>query len=220
MGLQDASSPLMEEMIYFHDRAFMIIILITIIMMYALSIAVTNKFTNKKLLEGQEIETAWTTIPAIILIFIALPSLRLLYLTDETINPAMTIKAVGHQWYWSYEYSDLENVEFDSYMLPQEELKEGDLRLLEVDNRLVLPYLTPVRILITSTDVLHAWTIPSMGVKLDAVPGRLNQAMMMTTRPGLFYGQCSELCGANHSFMPIVLESTSTKAFEKWLSNV
>nr|YP_009228880.1 cytochrome c oxidase subunit II [Xenoturbella monstrosa]ALS20081.1 cytochrome c oxidase subunit II [Xenoturbella monstrosa] len=220
IGLQDASSPLMEEMIYFHDHAFMIIVLITIILLYALSVAVTNKFTNKKLLEGQEIETAWTTIPAIILIFIALPSLRLLYLTDETINPTMTIKAVGHQWYWSYEYSDLENTEFDSYMTPDNELTKGDLRLMEVDNRLVLPYLTPIRMLITSADVLHAWTIPSMGIKLDAVPGRLNQTMMMTTRPGLFYGQCSELCGANHSFMPIVLESTSMKAFEKWLSNM
>ena len=154
-------------------------------------------------------------IPAVVLIFIAFPSLQLLYTMDEIIEPSLTIKAVGHQWYWSYEYSDYdtEPLEFDSYMVPTSDLEQGDMRLLEVDNRVVIPINTHVRVLITGADVIHSWTVPSLGVKADAVPGRLNQVSFFLNRPGVFYGQCSEICGSEHSFMPIVVEGVSLDKF-------
>ena len=218
LGLQDASSPLMEELIYFHDYTLIILILITVLVSYGLTSLLTSSFTKRFFLEGQELETIWTIIPAIILIFIAFPSLQLLYLMDEVKAPFLTIKAIGHQWYWSYEYTDYHKIEFDSYMIPSSDLKEGQPRLLEVDNRLVLPHQNPIRILISSTDVLHSWALPSLGIKMDAVPGRLNQTSFIINRVGLFYGQCSEICGANHSFMPIVIESVPFNAFESWVT--
>lgn len=160
----------------------------------------------------------WTIIPGIILIFIALPSLRILYLLDETITPSLTIKTIGHQWYWSYEYSDFINVEFDSYIIPVNENSINEFRLLEVNNRLVLPANTQTRILVTAADVLHSWAMPSLGVKVDANPGRINQTSFLIKYPGLFYGQCSEICGSVHSFIPIVLESTTKNNFVNWLS--
>nr|YP_009387527.1 cytochrome c oxidase subunit II [Nauphoeta cinerea]ARS88096.1 cytochrome c oxidase subunit II [Nauphoeta cinerea]QHD59281.1 cytochrome oxidase subunit II [Nauphoeta cinerea] len=220
MNLQDSASPIMEQLIYFHDHALMIIIMILMIVSYMMIMLVMNKFTNRFLLEGQLIEVAWTIAPAIILIFIAIPSLRLLYLMDEINNPAVTLKTIGHQWYWSYEYSDFLKIEFDSYMIPQNEMNNQDFRLLDVDNRATLPMNTFIRIIITATDVLHSWTIPSLGVKADATPGRLNQTSFLISRPGLFYGQCSEICGANHSFMPIVIESVSTNNFINWISSM
>nr|YP_010010547.1 cytochrome c oxidase subunit II [Crossaster papposus]QOH99553.1 cytochrome c oxidase subunit 2 [Crossaster papposus] len=219
LGLQDASSPLMEELIYFHDYTLIILTLITILVFYGLASLLFSSNTNRFFLNGQALETVWTIIPAIILIFIALPSLQLLYLMDETNNPFLTIKAIGHQWYWSYEYADYNEIEFDSYMIPTPDLASGNPRLLEVDNRLTLPSQTPIRVLVSSADVLHSWTIPSLGIKIDAVPGRLNQVNFFISRCGLFYGQCSEICGANHSFMPIVLESINFSSFETWISN-
>ena len=178
-----------------------------------------NKFTHRYLLEGQIIELIWTILPAIILILIALPSLRLLYILDEINNPLITVKAIGHQWYWSYEYSDYKNIEFDSYMIPIRDLNNFNFRLLDVDNRVTLPFQTQIRFLVTSADVIHSWTIPSLGVKIDGTPGRLNQVGFIINRTGLFFGQCSEICGANHRFIPIVIESISPKYFLKWICN-
>nr|QZP41021.1 cytochrome c oxidase subunit 2 [Geoscapheus dilatatus] len=220
MNLQDSASPIMEQLIYFHDHTLMIIIMILMVVTYMMMMLTYNKFTNRFLLEGQLIEVAWTIAPAIILIFIAIPSLRLLYLMDEINNPSITLKTIGHQWYWSYEYSDFLKVEFDSYMIPQSEMNKNDFRLLDVDNRASLPMNTFIRIIITATDVLHSWTVPSLGIKADATPGRLNQSSFLINRPGVFYGQCSEICGANHSFMPIVIESISTNKFINWISKM
>lgn len=177
--------------------------------------SVCNKLYYKYLVEGTIIEVIWTTIPAVLLLFIALPSLQLLYSMDEVVDPALTIKAIGHQWYWSYEYSDVneESIEFDSYMIPTSDLEDGDLRLLEVDNSVVVPVNTQVRVIITGADVIHCFAIPSLGVKADAIPGRLNQVNLLAKRPGTYYGQCSEICGSDHSFMPIVVEAVSKEKF-------
>nr|YP_010946468.1 cytochrome c oxidase subunit II [Chorisoserrata biceps]WGO57186.1 cytochrome c oxidase subunit II [Chorisoserrata biceps] len=217
MNLQDSASPIMEQLIYFHDHTLMIIMMILMIVSYMMMTLFMNKFINRYLLEGQMIEVAWTIAPAIILIFIAIPSLRLLYLMDEINNPILTMKTIGHQWYWSYEYSDFNKIEFDSYMMPMNELPLNGFRLLDVDNRAILPMNTFTRIIITAADVLHSWTIPSLGVKADATPGRLNQISFLINRPGVYYGQCSEICGANHSFMPIVIESIPINKFINWI---
>nr|YP_010946611.1 cytochrome c oxidase subunit II [Margattea speciosa]WGO57329.1 cytochrome c oxidase subunit II [Margattea speciosa] len=219
INLQDSASPIMEQLIFFHDHTLMIILMILTVVSYMMILLFKNKFINRFLLEGQMIEVAWTIAPAIILIFIALPSLRLLYLMDEINKPILTLKTIGHQWYWSYEYSDFLKIEFDSYMIPQNELSIKNFRLLDVDNRATLPMNTFIRIIITAADVLHSWTIPSLGVKADATPGRLNQTSFFINRPGMFYGQCSEICGANHSFMPIVIESIPMNNFINWISN-
>nr|ADI33920.1 cytochrome c oxidase subunit II [Rhinusa antirrhini]AFP53893.1 cytochrome c oxidase subunit II [Rhinusa florum] len=217
LSLQDSASPLMEQLIYFHDHTLMISIIIMILVGQMLISMLFNKFTHRFLMEGQLIETVWTILPAIVLISIALPSLRLLYILDEIHKPVITVKVIGHQWFWSYEYSDYKNLEFDSYMIPIEELSESDFRLLEVDNRMVVPFNTQIRIIVTSSDVIHSWTIPSLGVKIDATPGRLNQANFSINRTGLFFGQCSEICGANHSFMPIIIEVVTPEAFIEWM---
>nr|YP_009775573.1 cytochrome c oxidase subunit II [Delias pasithoe]QJA15799.1 cytochrome c oxidase subunit II [Delias pasithoe] len=218
LNLQNSTSPLMEQMIFFHDHTLIILLMITILVMYLMMNLFFNKFINRFLLEGQMIELIWTILPTITLIFIALPSLRLLYLLDELNNPLITLKSIGHQWYWSYEYSDFNNIEFDSYMI-NEFNNLNNFRLLDVDNRIILPMNNQIRILITSTDVIHSWTIPSLGVKVDANPGRLNQTNFFINRPGVFFGQCSEICGANHSFMPIVIESIPMKNFLNWINN-
>nr|YP_009915380.1 cytochrome c oxidase subunit II [Palaemon adspersus]QLM01569.1 cytochrome c oxidase subunit 2 [Palaemon adspersus] len=218
LNFQDAASPLMEQLIFFHDHAMLVLILITTLVGFVMSSLFFNSLTNRFLLEHQAIETAWTILPALILIFIALPSLRLLYLLDEVNNPSVTLKVIGHQWYWSYEYSDFAQVEFDSYMIPTSDMEESNFRLLDVDNRTVLPMNTQIRVLVTAADVIHSWTVPSLGVKVDAIPGRLNQTSFQMNRPGLFYGQCSEICGANHSFMPILVESISVESFLNWIS--
>lgn len=220
LGFQDASSPLIEQIIFFHDHTIFAIIIIITIVIYISLILTINKFSCLNITERQKIETIWTIAPAIILLFLALPSLRLLYLLDETNNPLITIKTIGHQWYWSYEYSDFINIEFDSYITPSNELNLGDFRLLETDHHLILPIKTNTRIIVSSTDVIHSWTVPSLGVKVDAIPGRLNQLILYPTKPGLYYGQCSEICGANHSFIPITLEIVNIKYFIKWLNSI
>nr|CAM33295.1 cytochrome oxidase subunit II [Meligethes matronalis] len=220
MSLQDSASPLMEQLSFFHDHALLVLIIITILVGQLMSSLFFNKFTHRFLLEGQLIEIIWTILPAVVLLLIALPSLRLIYILDEVNNPLVSIKSIGHQWYWSYEYSDFSNIEFDSYMIPMNEMKSFNFRLLDVDNRIVIPFNSQIRMLVTSADVIHSWTIPSIGVKIDATPGRLNQISFSTNRSGLFFGQCSEICGANHSFMPIVLESISMKYFIKWIFNM
>nr|UQJ79455.1 cytochrome c oxidase subunit II [Rasbora pauciperforata] len=220
LGFQDAASPVMEELLNFHDHALMIVILISTLVLYIIVAMVSTKLTNKLVLDSQELEIVWTVLPAIVLILIALPSLRILYLMDEMNDPHVTVKAVGHQWYWSYEYTDYENLEFDSYMVQTQDLTEGGFRLLETDHRMVIPQESPIRIIVSAEDVLHSWAVPSLGIKMDATPGRLNQSTFLVLRTGMFYGQCSEICGANHSFMPIVIEAVPLEGFESWSSMV
>nr|AFH54401.1 cytochrome oxidase subunit II [Chaoborus flavicans] len=220
LGLQDSASPLMEQLNFFHDHTLLILTMITVLVGYVMMMLFFNNYTNRYLLHGQMIEIIWTILPAIILMFIAMPSLRLLYLMDEINNPMITLKTIGHQWYWSYEYSDFTNLEFDSYMIPTKEMNLNSFRLLDVDNRIVLPINSQVRILVTAADVLHSWTIPALGVKIDATPGRLNQTNFLINRSSLFFGQCSEICGANHSFMPIVIESIPSSYFINWISSM
>jgi cytochrome c oxidase subunit 2 len=220
LGFQDPASPIMEEIINFHNyvMVYLTFILVAlawmmgaILVKYAKS---TRVISHKFLVHGTVIEFIWTVMPAFILIAIAFPSFKLLYLMDEVVDPSITIKAIGHQWYWSYEYSDYAqqdgvNIEFDSYMIPEDDLELGDLRLLEVDNKVIVPKDTHVRVVVSSADVLHCWAVPSLGVKVDANPGRLNQTAFLAERAGRYYGQCSEICGANHGKMPIVVEAVS-----------
>jgi cytochrome c oxidase subunit 2 len=170
------------------------------------------------------IELIWTITPALVLIAIAFPSFKLLYLLDEVIDPVITVKSIGNQWFWSYEYSDYvndtgETIEFDSYMVPDSELEPGQLRLLEVDNRVILPVDTHIRFIVTARDVIHSFAVPSLGIKLDALPGRLNQTSVILNREGVFYGQCSELCGILHGFMPIVIQSVSLDKYLAFISS-
>ena len=217
LGFQDAASPIIYILINFHDHSIMVLTLVITLISYSIYSLLRNNFISIVDIEAQEIETVWTILPAFILLFLAFPSLRLLYLIDEVSDPIITLKTVGHQWYWSYEYRDFLNLEFDSYIVPTRDLDEGDFRLLEVDNRIIVPMGVEVRILVTSADVIHAWTIPSLGVKADAIPGRLNQLGFLCNRPGVFYGQCSEICGSNHSFIPISMEVVDSKAFINWV---
>nr|YP_010561804.1 cytochrome c oxidase subunit II [Ammothea calmani]UYX57752.1 cytochrome c oxidase subunit 2 [Ammothea calmani] len=216
LNFQNSNTPTMEQLILFHDHTMMILITITLFIIYLMIMSILNKNTNKYLMENQQIETIWTMIPAIILILITIPSLRILYLMEEMFNPIITIKSIGHQWYWSYEYSDFNNIEFDSFMVPQ---KESLIRLLEVDNRMIIPMNNTIRIITTSMDVIHSWTIPSLGVKMDSIPGRINQSMFNSSRPGIYVGQCSEICGSNHSFMPIIMESIKLNNFINWIKS-
>nr|AII02381.1 cytochrome c oxidase subunit II [Pennisetia hylaeiformis] len=174
-NFNNSTSPLMEQIIFFHDHTLIILIIITFLVFYIMINLFFNKFINRFLLEEQMIEVIWTILPSITLIFIAIPSLRLLYLLDDLNNPLITLKSIGHQWYWNYEYSDFKNIEFDSYMIPSNDLSMNNFRLLDVDNRIILPMNNHIQIMVTSTDVIHSWTIPSLGVKIDANPGRLNQ---------------------------------------------
>jgi cytochrome c oxidase subunit 2 len=183
---------------------------------YNLFKTVKNINMNLIILESQRLELFWTVVPTFILLLIGFPSIRLLYLIDEVQSPIITLKTLGHQWYWRYEYSDLSEKEFDSYITRNGEASNFQPRLLEVDNRVVLPFKTQVRNLVSSADVLHSWTVPALGVKVDAVPGRLNQLRFIMNRPGNYFGQCSEICGANHRFMPICLEAVSHKSFTSW----
>lgn len=217
--LQDAVSPIMSILINFHDHALLVIIMVITFVAYALIALIINTLSCRHIAEAQEVETIWTILPAGVLLFLALPSLRLLYLIDEVVAPGVTVKAVGHQWYWRYEYSDFTDIEFDSYITPTSDLEPGQFRLLEVDNRTVLPVNVEVRILITAADVIHSWTIPALGVKADAIPGRLNQIGFVIQRPGVYYGQCSEICGANHSFIPIAIEAVNNKSFINWITS-
>lgn len=204
-------------LINFHDHAILVLIIVITFVGYAIMALILNQLRCRNVIEAQEVETVWTILPAFVLLFLALPSLRLLYLIDEIAEPGVTVKAIGHQWYWRYEYSDFPAVEFDSYITPTAELETGQFRLLEVDNRTVLPTNIEVRVLVTAADVIHSWTVPALGVKADAIPGRLNQIGFIIQRPGLFYGQCSEICGANHRFIPIAVEAVNSSAFLRWI---
>ena len=228
INFQDSATPIMEGIINLHhDLMFFIwVIFIFVAWMLFKTLWHFNYKTNpvpSSLTHGTLIEMIWTVTPAFVLLVIAIPSFSLLYAMDEVISPAITIKTLGHQWYWSYEYSDYSNsegstLEFDSYMIPEEDLQEGQLRLLEVDNRLVVPVNTHIRIIVSAADVLHSWAVPALGIKCDAIPGRLNQTSLFIKREGIYYGQCSEICGINHGFMPIVVEAVSLKNYINWIS--
>jgi len=222
-GFQDRANSLTEELVYFHDFVLIILIFILTLVGYAIVTTFYSPYINKSLLDGQVIETIWTIVPALILVQIAIPSLWLLYLLDEPHSwPNLSLKVIGHQWYWSYEYNapyldqSERTISFDSYIIPTEERNDGVARLLDVDNRLVFVYDIEVRALVTSADVLHSWAVPSLGVKVDACPGRLNQTRVLRRIPGVFFGQCSEICGANHRFMPIALEFVNRRTYALW----
>lgn len=230
LGFQDAATPMMQGIMDLHHDIFFFLILILVFVLWILVRALWHFHYKKnpipqRIVHGTTIEILWTIFPSIILMFIAIPSFALLYSMDEVVvDPAITIKAIGHQWYWTYEYSDYnssdeQSLTFDSYMIPEDDLELGQLRLLEVDNRVVVPAKTHLRIIVTSADVLHSWAVPSLGVKCDAVPGRLNQISILVQREGVYYGQCSEICGTNHAFMPIVVEAVSRKDYGSWVSN-
>ena len=222
--LQEAATPLMEQISSFHDMLLVIITVISIFVL-ALLVIVVLKFNEKanptpsKTTHNTMIEVLWTVIPVLILVVVAIPSFKLLYKSDVVPKTDMTIKAIGNQWYWTYEYPDNGKFSFDSNMVADDKLKPGQPRLLEVDNRIVIPVDTVVRLQVTANDVLHSWTIPAFGRKLDAVPGRLNETYIgPVKKEGVYYGQCSELCGANHGFMPIAVEVVSKAKFDAWVA--
>jgi cytochrome c oxidase subunit 2 len=214
-------------MIYFHNYLMFYVVLIGFFVYWMLYEAFCEKawhLNSIKFSHSNVLEIVWTIIPAIILVLIAIPSFSLLYSLDELSAPNVTLKIVGHQWYWSYEYRDYikpflrrSRLSYDSYMVNTEDLKRGGLRLLEVDHRVVLPTRTHIRLLITSSDVIHSWAVPAFGVKLDATPGRLSQTSIYIKRSGVFYGQCSEICGINHGFMPIVVKAVGKRRFLSWM---
>jgi len=217
---QDSRAPIISALTAFHNTSIITLRVITVYVACTILIYLVLPYSFTPKSEHHELEITWTILPGIVLILLALPSLRLLYLIEEATNPLLVIKIIGHQWYWSYDYSIANDLEFDSFIIPTNELSPGDLRLLEVDNRIVLPWRLESRLLVTSADVLHSWTIPSAGVKADAVPGRLNQMILTPIKPGVFYGQCSEICGANHSFIPIAMEVIHPLKWIKWISSL
>ena len=222
LGFQAAASPVMERISEFHNLLLVIITGITVFVL-GLMVYVALRFNEKsnpvpsKTTHNTVLEVLWTAVPVVILMVMAVPSFKLLYFMDRAQDAEMTIKVIGHQWYWSYEYPDHGNFTFDSFMVPDDELKDGQPRLLAVDNKVVLPINTDIRVLLTSDDVLHAWAVPALITKLDAVPGRINETWMRINREGTYYGQCSELCGVNHGFMPVAVEAVSKEAFRTWV---
>ena len=225
---QDSATPQMEGIVELHDNILFYLVIILFGVGWLL-VTIIKDYTNtespishKYLSHGTLIELIWTITPALILILIAFPSFKLLYLMDEVSDPSMAVLAEGHQWYWSYQYPDFLNndeefIEFDSYLIPESDLEDGALRMLEVDNRVIIPELTHVRFIVTGADVIHSLSCPALGIKCDAYPGRLNQVSVLVNREGVFYGQCSEICGILHSSMPIVIESVSIEKFVTWL---
>ena len=223
MGMQPPASLTAERMESFHTLLLWIITLIALFVLVLLIYvmwrfrASRNPVPTKRA-HNTIIEVLWTVIPIMILVIIAIPSFKLLYFADVTPSAALTVKAIGHQWYWSYEFPD-SKVAFDSQMIDDDSLKQGQIRLLDVDNRLVLPVNTNVRVLVASDDVIHAWVVPALGLQINAVPGRLNEIWVNIEREGVYYGQCTQLCGVNHGFMPIAVQAVSQDAFAKWLQS-
>lgn len=238
ISFQDPATPTMEAIIHFHHHIMFFIVMITVGVFYFLAESIRlfatferdqskssfyskDKADKNIITHAAMLEVIWTITPSIILFFIALPSFTLLYAMEQILDPSLTVKVIGHQWYWSYEYSDFYSytLAYDSYMIQEEDLLPGELRLLTVDASLILPVNTYIRLLITSDDVLHSWAVPSLGIKMDAVPGRLNQVLFIITKEGTYYGQCSEICGVNHSFMPISVVATSPEEVTKYLKH-
>jgi len=223
MGLQEGATPLMRSIDDLHDILLVVITLITLFVL-GLLLYVMWRFRESKnptptrTTHNTTVEVLWTVIPVVILVLIAIPSFKLLYYSDTIPKADLTVKAIGHQWYWSYEYPDHGNFTFDATILADDELKEGQPRLLEVDNRVVVPVNKVVRVQVTADDVLHAWAVPAFGVKVDGVPGRLNEVWFKAERTGVYYGQCSELCGVNHGFMPIRVDVVTLPEFNAWVA--
>jgi len=230
IGFQDPASPSFEGIIALHDSILFYLVLISVSVFWLIfslirhfsstKIGIIHKYLN----HSTVLELIWTVSPAFILVAIAFPSFKLLYTLDEVIDPALTVKVTGHQWYWTYEYSDMlsesgDSIELESYLIPECDLEEGQLRLLDVDNRLIVPVNTHIRFIVTSTDVLHDFAVPSLGLKIDCTPGRLNQTSALIEREGVFYGQCSEICGVWHGFMPIVIEAVEVSDFFAWVDS-
>nr|BAF80193.1 cytochrome c oxidase subunit II [Culicoides actoni] len=216
----DAISPTMEQIIFFHDHVMIVMSAITIMVGGQMLTMLMMNIKNFYMTSGDSMEMIWILAPAVVVISLVYPSLRLLYMSESyKVDPHSTVKVIGHQWYWSYEYGIFKSLQFDSYMIATDQLNDNEFRLLDVDNRLALPISERIRMIITSSDVLHSWAVPSLGVKIDAAPGRLNQVMMMIYQSGLYYGQCSEICGANHSFMPIVVQAMPEFKWLKWIFN-
>jgi len=222
LGLQESASPVKEQLTDFHNLLLVIITAITLLVL-ALLVYVMVRFNAKanpnptRTSHNTVLEVAWTVLPVVILVVIAVPSFKVLYYMDKTENADMTLKVIGHQWYWEYQYPDHEDLTFSSYMVPDEDIQPGQHRLLEVDNRIVLPVDSNIRIIITAGDVLHSWAMPSLGIKKDAIPGRLNETWARIDREGVYYGQCSEICGTNHGYMPIAIEAVSKERFAQWI---
>ena len=228
LNLREAFSPVMAEMVSFHNALIWLIVIISLFVL-ALLVIIVIKFNTKanpkasKTTHNTFIEIAWTAIPVLILVVMAVPSFKLLYKSDVVPEAHMTVKAIGHQWYWSYEYPDHGNFTYDAWLVQDKEDMEGEdrpfTRLLTTDTRVVVPVGKVIRVQMTSTDVLHSWAVPSLGVKKDAVPGRLNELWFEADREGIFYGQCSELCGTNHGFMPIEVHAVSEEEFLAWVED-
>ena len=224
LGFQKSASKSMSDIVWFHDYMLLpIITAITVFVLFLLAYACIRFRASKNPIasttsHNTTIEVIWTLVPCLILIVMAVPSFKVLYSQDEIPKAEVTIKAIGYQWYWGYEYPD-ENIVFDSYMIADKDLKEGQPRLLAVDNEVVVPVNKVVKVMITANDVLHAWALPSFGVKRDAVPGRINETWFKADRTGTFYGQCSELCGIKHAFMPITVNVVSEDDYNKWLED-
>nr|BCO10956.1 cytochrome c oxidase subunit 2 [Arctotanais alascensis] len=213
LEFQDANNPLMEQMLFFHDLLMTVLLLIVITIVLIIVLSLNMNYSNTAWSDNSNMELLWTVFPILILFVILVPSTQILYLTEEPKDSLLSLKITGHQWYWSYEISDFSSLKFDSFMVPYSET--APFRLLEVDNRIPLPFKTYIQVMITSTDVIHSWTVPSLAVKMDAVPGRLNRFNLYSEQSGLLWGQCSEICGINHSFMPISLEFINMKSFIK-----
>ena len=222
IGLQQSASPVMDNIIWFHDfllylitgiAGFVLVLLVVVMVRFN---ARTNP-TPSRTTHNTLIEIAWTLIPIVILMVIAVPSFKLLFLQLNVPPAELTVKATGKQWYWSYSYPDNGQFEFDSLMLKEGERKEGQPRLLAVDNEMVVPVNKTVRVITTGSDVIHSFAVPSFGIKIDAVPGRINETWFTATREGVYYGQCSELCGKDHAFMPIAVHVVSEQAFSAWV---
>jgi len=223
LSFQEPATDLMSDIISFHSYILMPIITGISILVLLLLLIIAFRFNSSRnqtastTTHNTVVEILWTVIPVVLLIIIAIPSFRLLYVSETIPKADLTIKATGNQWYWSYEYPDYENIVFDANMLNDDELSDPKLRLLETDTQIVVPVNKVVKLQITSNDVLHAWTIPAFGVKMDAVPGKLNETWFKANQEGIFYGQCSELCGPKHAFMPINVKVVSEKEFEDWI---
>ncbi|MBL0318822.1 MAG: cytochrome c oxidase subunit II [Alphaproteobacteria bacterium] len=222
IGFQDAASPLMAQLNGFHNYLLVIITAISVFVMVLLAVT-CYRFREKKnpvpskTTHNTLIEVIWTVVPIFILIAIAIPSFRILFFAERLPKAEMTLKVIGYQWYWSYKYPDYGNLSFDSNIVDEKDLKPGQPRLLTVDNPVVLPVDTNIRLQTTAADVIHCWAIPAFAIKMDAIPGKLNETWFKITKPGTYYGQCSELCGIKHGFMPIVVNAVSKEEFAKWI---
>lgn len=225
MGFQEAATPVMEQITSFHNMLLVIITAIVALVLLLLAYVMLRFNARRNPVPSRTshntlIEVIWTVIPIMILVVIAVPSFKLLYFEDRVPEASLTVKAIGHQWYWTYQYPDYGDLEFDAFIVEDEDLKPDQPRLLTTDTRVVVPVGTNVRVQVTADDVLHSWAVPALGIKIDAVPGRLNETWFRIERAGVYYGQCSELCGSGHGFMPITVEAVSQQDFEAWLEEV